>query len=502
MPIDYKFEKWVSDPIIQWRSFLMAWPSYNGTSTCYDGKRYMYAVVQYGSTGTSASTTVLFQYDTWLDSEWCPLATTTSWNRGIDIEYDDTRKLIILIHGAGLTSWQVFNLNTTSVVFCNVTCAARALTTITPVLPATADYGANIVMPEDVSMRDSAGNTLPLDEGTIDIGSTATSIIDSLATKDLDIYPNGTYTDGLVGCMVEFTSGILSGQRQLITARTNGKQLVTNAFTSAPAPGDVYKIVLPKMPVTSGTATWFSTGISGMVANKYANSDAVIVSGLGVGQRRRIASHTTAWVFTLATAVTGNPRTGNWATTPDGTSVIEIVPSSDFIYYIPGTTANVIHSIDVVQTTGTAWSANLWAMPLAPGGGALVFHTRALDPFSLYILRGNAGNTLYRFNIGTLARDTITTYWGSETITTGSSATFLHGRRKIFIQKEGQKRTWQLDLVDGILKPWISVPYVSPWLYDGKRLKFVQAPNGSEWIYIIRAWGQETFRVPLEWLPQ
>lgn len=65
-------------------------------------------------------------------------------------------------------------------------------------------------------------------------------------------------------------------------------------------------------------------------------------------------------------------------------------------------------------------------MPLAPGGGALVFHTRALDPFSLYILRGNGGNTLYRFNIGTLARDTITTYWGSETTSTGSSATFIH----------------------------------------------------------------------------
>jgi len=190
-------------------------------------------------------------------------------------------------------------------------------------------------MPEDVSMRDSAGNTLPLDEGTIATGSTTTSIIDSLATKDSDIYPNGTYTSGLIGCFVEFTSGALSGQRRLITGVTNGKTLVTNAFGSAPTAGDKYSVILPKGNVTASTANTFSTGISGMITDTYANADVVILSGTGAGQRRRIASHTSAGVFTLTAAVTGNPRTGNWATNPDTTSVFEIVPSSDFLYYIP-----------------------------------------------------------------------------------------------------------------------------------------------------------------------
>lgn len=190
-------------------------------------------------------------------------------------------------------------------------------------------------MPEDVSMRDSAGNTLPLDEGTIATGSTTTSIIDSLATKDSDIYPNGTYTSGLIGCFVEFTSGALSGQRRLITGVTNGKTLVVNAFGSTPTAGDKYNVILPKGNVTSATSTTFSTGISGMVTDTYANADVVILSGTGAGQRRRIASHTSAGVFTLTAAVTGNPRTGNWATNPDTTSVYEIVPSSDFLYYIP-----------------------------------------------------------------------------------------------------------------------------------------------------------------------
>jgi hypothetical protein len=36
--------------------------------------------------------------------------------------------------------------------------------------------------------------------------------------------------------------------------------------------------------------------------------------------------------------------------------------------------------------------------------------------------------------------------------------------------------------------------------YDGKRASVITSPDGAQFLYILRAGGQEFFRVPLEWL--
>lgn len=485
MSIIYNFKKGVDDVIKQWRDFFMAGPSYHGSSCTYDGVRYIYWAIQYGTTATTASTTVLYSYDTWLDA-WQYLATCTSGNRGIDIEHDPVRNILIIIHGAALTSWQVFNLNTAAITFCNVSCGARALTTITPVLPAAADYGATIVLPNDTDVPDS------IDEGVAGI-CTTTSIVDKLTGKSV-----GTFTSGLIDSYVEFTSGVLVGQRRRITAVPSSISLTVAAFGSAPTDGDTFIIVTPRGSVVSATANTLSTGET-WTLNKYRYQDVIITEGLGVGQRRRIESHTTGGVITLTPAVTGNPRTGNWTTTPDATSKYKIVPSSDFLYYQPGTTSNNIYRIDVVQTTGTAWSTTLGVAPATPGGGGNLMHPREVDPFSLYQIRGNGGNTLYRFDLGLLTYTTITTYWSSETIATGANVCMLHGRRRIFISKEGQKRTYLLNLITGILEPGPSMPYANPGAYCGKRAKYAKTIDGVEYLYFLRPGGQEYFRIPLEW---
>lgn len=107
------------------------------------------------------------------------LATITSGNRGMDIEYDPVRNILYVIHGAALTSWQVYNLNTTSVTVGNVACTARALTTMTVVLPAAADYGANLILPDDSSSEGPY-----LDTGITATGSTTTSIVDNRTGKE------------------------------------------------------------------------------------------------------------------------------------------------------------------------------------------------------------------------------------------------------------------------------------------------------------------------------
>jgi|GEM_PF-5773264 len=487
MTIDYKFKKGVDIPAAHWLKQFTFGPIYHGCGMVYDGNRYIYVVAQYGSSSTGASTTLLTAYCTWTCG-WQYLATTTSGNRGLDLEYDPVRNVLYIIHGAALNSWQVFNLNTTPVTIANVSCAARVLTTMTPVLPANADYGASLCLVNDTSMPTE------IDTGTCSSTSTATSIVDDLTGKSA-----GSFVGGMIGCYVEFTSGTLLGTRRLITAVPNPYTLTTAAFTLAPAATDTFKIILPTGTATSGSSTTLVMSGAGWTSNLYRNSDVMIISGTGSGQRRRIGSHTSDTI-TLAAAVTGNARTGNWTTAPDSTSVFRIVPSSDFLYYIPGSTSNVLHKLDVVQTTGAAWSSSLGGMPAAPSGGANLLYPKVCAPFNILSTRGNSSSNYYMRNIGLDTWTTLTTYWSSETISTGSSCALICGGRRTAIVKENSSRIYAHDNTTGVLSPFSTLPYATSGGYDGRRMVYVKTADGVEYLYILRSGGQEFFRIALEWL--
>lgn len=487
MPVNYNFKKGVDLPSWQWLNFFPGGPSYHGSASAYDGKRYMYWVIQFGSTATTASTTNLYRFDTWSNG-WQYMATTTSGNRGIDVEYDALRNVLYIIHGTALTSWQVFNLNTTTSTIANVACPAWALTTITTVLPVAADYGASLSMPTDLDLPVGG-----IDTGTADAtGNTTTTVKVTDAT--------GTFGSGMVGLQVRVTSGTQNGQKRTISAVTDKNTLtVAPALPGALASGDSFVIEPVERIATAGAATTLTDGTASFIVNQYADHDIIITGGTGNGQRRRIASNT-ATVLTLAAAVTGNARTGNWTTNPDATSTYKIVPSSDFLYYQAGNGNTALYRIDVAQTTGIAWSANLGAAPAGIGPGSNTFHPGAYAPGYLMALRGAGTATVYMFNIGTKAWTTVTTFAGSENFTTGSNACMLHGKRKLFIQKEAQGRCYTIDLLTGILEPAGVMPYANPGSYDGKRARFIRTSDGVEWIYLLRAGGQEFFRVPAEWL--
>lgn len=464
--------------------------SYHGASCVYDGSRYIYFIVQVGVTTTAAGTTQLWQYDTQADG-WALLGTAVSGNQGMDLEYDAVRNVLHVMIGAALTTWQVFNLNTVAVTVANVSCAARAFTTMTPVLPAASGLGASLSLPDDLSLNGSTttlNGSTPLDSGTADATSTATVIVADASSS--------TFGSGMNFMYVRFLTGPLAGQRRMITSAT-GTALTVNAFTGAPVAGDQFVVEIPELQAsgTNSTTAVQVTG-AGWTTNAFRDMDIVFISGSLAGQRRRIASND-ATTLTLATAVTGNPRTGPLGGTPGTSDWFRIVPSSDFLYYATGT---ALYRLDLVQTTGVAWSASLATTPGATGGGSNLIYPRKYDPFGLMLFRGGANNNVYHFDIGTRTWTSQVAFFPGETFTTGASVAGLHGHRRIFFQKEGTTRTYFLNVSTGIFEAGPTVPYAAPGAYEGKRAKLVITPDGVEFLYFHRAGSQEFYRVPLDWL--
>ena len=481
--IQYNYSKGSDTPAWQWLPFCPV-ISYHGTDCAYDGTRHIYYAIQSGTTATSASTTSLLRFDTW-NHGWQFLATLTSGNRGLSLTHDNTRNILIVAHGAALNTWQVFNLNATNVIICGVTCLPWAATTITPVLPVAADYGAAFVTINPTDIPDV------IETGVLTAGSTNTTLKDTS--------PTSAFTDSMVGLQVRLTSGALAGQRRTVTSVTDSSTLIVGvAFSGTPALGDSYVLELPQGSPTSSSVSTLTDLVSGWTTNQYANSDVVIVSGTGAGQRRRIASNTSN-ILTLAASVSGNTSTGNWATTPDTTSVYRIQPSSDFLYYQAGSTNTTLYRIDLnTGSQTTAW-VTLANVPGAPSGGGNVAWPDAKGAFSLFATRGAGTANFYIYNIGTNAWTTPVWRAGLETFNTGAGSTIWDGQRKVILQRESTTRLLALNLATRELEPLATVPFANPAAYDGKRLKYVKTPDGAEWLYVLRAGSSEFFRVPLEW---
>lgn len=486
MPVEYNYKRGQDLPVWEYMAPHPQGVSYHGCSSAYDGERYIYWVMQSGTTAVTASTTQLWRYCTWTDS-WHFLSTITSGNRGIDVEHDPARNCLYIIHGAALTSWQVFNLNTSNITVCGVTCAPFTAVTMAPVLPAGADYGASITFPND---RD----VTTVHTGVIAATSTTTVIKDQ-RTDDW----TASFQNGMVGLQVRFTSGVNSGASRTIQSVQSGSQLtVAPGFGSAPAAGDTYVIEPQQDTATAGSSTTLTDTKQSWPTNRFANHDVLILSGTGAGQRRRIASNT-ATALTLSAAVTGNTDTGNWTTAPDATSVYKIVPSDDFLYYQPGSTSANFYKIDLSQTTGAAWTT-LAAVPAAPGSGANTMYPSAMAPGTIMCFRGAATASFYQYDIGLNSWATLTFYGMANTITTGGAAAMVHGKRRILLHQEATTRLLVANMATSKIEAFGTLPYTAPGGYDGKRLRVVTTADGAQFIYVLRAGGQEFFRVACEWV--
>jgi hypothetical protein len=378
---------------------------------------------------------------------------------------------------------QVFNPNTASVSTLGQTFSAMTLTTVTLALPATASTGAAIEMSQDVSFSD------PSIAGTTTAAGSNTTVVAS-----------GFFNPGHVGMAVLITSGSMSGQRRTISSVSadGTTATVSVAFTGPITSGTTFNLQYPQATATTGAVGSLTDTNQSWTANIYAGHDVVITGGTGSGQRRRIASNT-ATVLTLASATTGNSRTGNFTTAPDSTSVYKIVPSSDWLYYIPGNNAQTIYRVDLnTGATATTWSASLATIPGTIGGGANMHYMRSIAPFYLGIIRGNGSNTIYLYNIGLATFTTLTTA-PMETINSGACSALDEDLREIIIFKDGATRSMAYNLSTTLSEPLPAMPYAAPSSFEGHRAVYVKTSQGVRWVYILRAGGGEFFRIAIEW---
>lgn len=477
--------KGVDIPTWDWLSFLPGGNSNPGAAHAYDGSRHLYWLHQVGS-ATAASTTQLWQYDTWTDG-WKYIGNTTSGFNGIDLKYDPVRNVLIMLTGNGGTEWRVFSLNTGNISMLGQTITPYTFTTITTVLPAAAGLGAGLALPKD------AVQSNPALLGTALTGSTSTVI---------NVTADQLFTQGHAGMRLRMTSGTYSGQYRTITSvNALGTQITLNsALGGAPANGDTFIVEVAQGTATGtqSTTTLQDTNQS-WTTNFYANMDVEILSGTGAGQRRRIASNT-ATTLTLASAVTGNTATGPWSVTPDATSVYQIVPSRDFLFYQSGSNGTGFYRIDLnTGASSTTWTT-LTAVPGAVQGGGDLVYTKSYAPYTIYSLRGNGTSNIYQYNIGLNTWTTLpTTFFGGETFNTGTSISSIDSAGRLLVNVQGQNRILAVRLSDCTLEPVGTLPYAAPAAYDGHRMCKVATDDGVQWLYFIRAGGAEHYRLALEW---
>jgi hypothetical protein len=492
--VTYNFKKGTDLSSWHWLNQYMTGASQPGCANAYDGSRYIYWAIQSGS-ATAASTTQLWRHDTWSNG-WQFLVALTNAFTGIDIEYDSVRNVLFVAEGNNTTVWRYFNLNTTAITLLGLTTNPFALSSaIGTALPAAATTGASIAMTDDVSVQ----YPTPLTAS----GATTSTLTSATTTAMGDTGPV-EFHSGMIGSYLRMTSGAQSGQKRVITAVTDANNLTVVAFGTAPVAGDSYVIELPggDGPTSAALLTASSATASTLVltgaswpTNAYRDHDVVIYGGTGAGQRRRIASND-GTTLTLAAAVTGNNRTGNWTTTPDATSTFRIVPSSDFLYLFVGSTS--MYRVDVLATT-IAFTT-FATVPAAPGAGSNAFHTPVWSPQSLVVFRGGATTTVYRYHIGLQTWTTLTSAWGAETLTTGGTAARIPGRGRFLVHIGGSTRLYMYNPITGELQPMTPPPYAVPTALEGKRLRHVKTADGVEFIYMLRAGGQEYFRLPVEFL--
>lgn len=471
VPVDYAFKKGIDVPTWVWLTQCPV-SSTVSASTKYDGSRYIYV----------AQSASLYRFDTWTNG-WQNLGIPTTGGAGQDLVFDPVRNLVIIVHGLNLTSWQVFNLNTVAQTICGVVCQPFVFTTMTPVLPTPAASGSVLSMPRNVADADTVLTGLVAAAA----GNTVTNVA---ATTTLPRF----YAQ-LVGHEIRVLTGAQAGQRRMISAVINADNVtVVPALAGALASDDIFVIEQPKGTATAGAVGALTDTGKTWIVNKYSNFDVEITAGTGVGQRRRIASNT-ATVLTLAAAVTGNARTGNFGLAPDATSVYRIIPSTDWLYFGSGTT---FYKLDVVANPAAVWTA-ITAAPGALGAGAGMDFSRGVAHGTLFVLRGGVSSNILTYDIGL---GTWLTLAGlpAMVLTTGSAMVLVPGKGKLLFLRDLTTQVYALDLATMVWDSFSNHPYLAGTSLEGKRLEIATTPDGALMLYLLRAGGQEWFRLPVEWL--
>lgn len=243
-------------------------------------------------------------------------------------------------------------------------------------------------------------------------------------------------------------TGATDGVAPLAVIGTDGRLVATPSWM------DGEYIQFATGTATAGGASTLTNSGKAWTTNQWANSQIRIVSGLGAGQIRTIASNTGTVITTSAA----------WTTNPDATSVYSIEGNDDFLYYTgSGGTAFYRYSI----SAGT-WTA--MATRTAPGVGVSAHwvwgvtesdwnvENTILNGRYIYSFRGAAGALIDRYDIAANSWTNGLAYAPAvETFTTGTK--YVYVADAIYVQKEATGRWFRFDIPRSNMDGWGTMVY-------------------------------------------
>lgn len=211
-----------------------------------------------------------------------------------------------------------------------------------------------------------------------------------------------------------------------------------------------------KVPLVAARAAASATGTTltatgtAYTTNKWASSQVRIVTGLGAGQVRTIASNT-GTVLTISAA---------WTVNPDGTSQFVIEPNEDHIY-VMGNSAVTLYRYSISgNTTSTISPGVARAAAFGAGGSGFLIDNQTSDLWTnedtglngtkIYSPRGGASAIVDVYDLITNGWSALTV--GVETFTTGSMWAEMSG--SLYVQKDATGRWFEFKAQEGKIRPF------------------------------------------------
>lgn len=317
-------------------------------------------------------------------------------------------------------------------------------------------------------------------------GTTATITVDSAlpsAVVNTDtfkmctgrFYVLNAYTSLAAGVFKVFDVGTMAWQASLATSGlpatwgTSGKMVSTYTRLDVFATGTA----------TSGSATTLVNSAKAWTADQWINYQVRITAGTGCGQVRTITDND------------GTSLTFASGATIDATSEYSIEGNEDYLYLF-GNGATVVYRYSI---SGNSWST-MTAITAAPGAGVgaewigitgdtdWANENVILDGAYIYVVRGGATATIYRYKISSNAWETMS-YNGIETYTTGSSA--ISYGNDIFIQQNATGRFMKYNISGNYMNGYFVDTYTQSTAREGDKLwiKMLDTTGSVVWLYYI-----------------
>ena len=308
-------------------------------------------------------------------------------------------------------------------------------------------------------------------------------------------------------CLTNSFSGNLATANLPATVGTDS-QMVTLSEANIPASATAGAGFLGLVTATASSGTTITgSAMPALLTNEYRNFQVRIVEDTtaptAVGQRRRIASHTSGatGVFTVAA----------FAVTPSATAKFVIENDDDKILLFTNTTSVYCYNI-----TANAWDTSTFGVAPAVGAAGLsavqsfgfdVDAQRNTRHSFIHRFRGGASNICDVLDIAGGANGSWTTdiVYGQKTqgFTTGTSWAYdpvTNGGRYVYAQISGTQRFMRFDLQNRMMEPWAYLRYAQGTAVVGTKLSMAFLIDGATslaFLYLLRSSGVEQFSVAL-----